>query len=121
MKTDSTLELKISFFLRAGVIFAGVLIALGWILKFRLHLNPFFNFQTYDPIPLQDLVSFHRQRGDYAALLSYAGLAALICLPLFRVLLTAFLFFRQREFALAAIASGVFLILLLAMGLGLEL
>jgi uncharacterized membrane protein len=103
------------------VLLAGVLIAVGWAMKFRLNVNPFFNFQTYDPIPLQELVSFHRQRGDYAALISYAGLLVLICLPLFRVLFTAYLFVRQKEFALASIAGGVFLALILAMRLGVEL
>ncbi len=121
MKNDSKLELKISVFLRAGVILAGALIAVGQAMKFRLDANPFFNFQTYDPIPLQELILFHLQRRDYATLVSYAGLVVLICLPLFRVLFTAYLFIRQKEFALAGIASGVILALLLAMGLGVEL
>jgi uncharacterized membrane protein len=121
MKPSTSLELKISKFLRRGVLVAGGLIATGYVLKLRLTGDPFFNFQTYDRIPLQELLAFHRGRGDYAALISYAGLAALICLPLVRVLLTAVLFFRRREHLLGAVAAGVFLALLLAMGLGVDL
>lgn len=121
MNKIESLELKIATFLRIGVIIAGIIMFAGWMSQFKLNGDPFFNFQTYDHIPLQDLIALHLRRGHWGALLSYLGLAALISLPLIRVLLTTILFLRQKEFALAFIALTVLMGLLFSMYLGIEL
>lgn len=121
MNNIESLELKIAKFLRIGVIIAGVIMFAGWMAQFKFNGDPFFNFQTYDHIPLQDLIGLHLHRQHWGALLSYLGLAALISLPLIRVLLTAILFLRQKEFALALIALTVLMGLIFSMYLGIEL
>jgi uncharacterized membrane protein len=121
MNEIESLELRISRFLRIGVIISGILIFAGWITQLKLRGNPFYYFNVYDPIPLQDLVQFYVFRKNYGALTIYAGLALLISLPLIRVLLTFVLFLKQKEFALAAIALVVLMGLVLSMGLGIDL
>ncbi len=121
MNKIESLELKIAKFLRVGVIIAGLIMFAGWMAQFKLNGDPFFNFQTYDHIPLQDLIGLHLHRKHWGALLSYFGLAALISLPIIRVLLTAILFIRQKEFLLALIAMTVLIGLIFSMSLGIEL
>lgn len=121
MNEIESLELKISKFLRIGVIVAGIIMFCGWLTLFKLKGNPFFVFETYDHIPLIDLIKFHIHHKNYGALLSYAGLVALISLPLIRVFLTAFLFVRQKEFTLAGIAFVVLAGLIFSMALGIEI
>jgi uncharacterized membrane protein len=121
MNEIENLELKISKFLRVGVIFAGTLMLIGWVSQIRLDVNPFFHYQIYDSIPLSELIKFHIYRENWGVLLSYAGLGALISLPLIRVFLTAIIFLKQKEFALAMIAAVVLIGLLISMSLGIEL
>jgi uncharacterized membrane protein len=121
MNEIESLELKIAKFLRVGVIVAGIIMFAGWITQFQLTGNPFFNFETYDKIPLIELLQFHLYRKHWGVLLSYAGLFSLISLPLIRVLLTAILFLKQKEFILALIAFTVLIGLLISMSLGIEL
>lgn len=121
MNNIESLELKIAKFLRVGVIVAGIIMFAGWMTQFKISGDPFFNFQTYDHIPLQNLITFHIHHKHWGVLLSYFGLASLISLPFIRVILTAVLFIRQKEYALALIAFTVLLGLLLSMALGIEL
>lgn len=121
MNKIESLELKIAKFLRVGVIFAGLIMFVGWATQFKFDGNPFFNFQTYDHIPLQDLIGLHIHRKHWGALLSYMGLATLISLPIIRVFLTAVLFIRQKEFLLSFVALTVFGGLIFSMLLGIEL
>jgi uncharacterized membrane protein len=121
MKKDTALEIRISLFLRYGVIFAGTLLLLGWIFNFRFYGNPFFNFQVYDRIPFTELISFYWNKKDWGILLSYAGLISLITLPLIRVALLSFLFLRQKELPLAVISALVIILLLISISLGLQL
>ena len=121
MKPLDGLELKIAWFLRIGVIAAGVILLSGWLTKFKLNGNPFFNFQTYDQIYLTDLIQFHLKNKDWGVLLSYAGLVILILLPFIRVLLTSYLFIRQGEYRLALIAVAVLLGLIISMSLGINI
>lgn len=115
------LELKIAKFLRVGVIVAGAIMLVGWVMKFKLHGNVFVNFETYDKLSLITLLKHHYAIKDWGVLLSYGGLFALISLPLIRVILTAYLFFRQKEFILAGIATFVFTALIMSMCLGIDL
>ena len=121
MNDLESLELKISKFLRFGVLFAGALMLVGWVMSIKFTSNPFVGFQTYDHISIQELIFFHLKRKDYGALVSYAGLFALISLPLIRVFLTGILFIRSGEKILAFIAALVLIGLLASFTLGIEL
>lgn len=117
----NTLELKISKFLRAGVILAGLIMLVGWIMRFKWHGNVFVNFETYDRLPFSFLIQRHFELKHWGVLIEYAGLMVLISLPIIRVFLTAYLFIRQKEFYLAWIAITVLIGLFLSMYLGFEL
>lgn len=121
MNEIESLELKIAKFLRGGVFLAGAVMFVGWCWKFKWAGNPFFNFEVYDRIPLTDLIKQHIYLKDWGLLVSYAGLLILISLPLIRVMLTAILFVKQKEYTLAAIAFIVLSGLTASMLLGIEL
>jgi uncharacterized membrane protein len=120
MKSIESLELRIGKFLRIGVIFAGSLMLIGWLSKFNFTVNSLYVFDTYDQIPLKDILAFHYIRKDWGTLVSYLGLTTLISLPVIRVFLTTIIFIKQKEFALAAIAFVVLLALFFSMALGIE-
>lgn len=115
-----SLELKISKFLRFGVILAGALILLGWVLNFKGGTTPFAAFEIYQQIPFQDLLSHYINEKNWGGLIALGGLISLISLPIIRVLLTAGLFIKQKEYALALIASLVLLGLTTGFFLGVE-
>lgn len=121
MDEIQNLELKIAKFLRVGIIVAGLMMLVGWGMGLKFKIDPFFNFQIYDPIPFQDLYNYHLKRGDWWILLSYAGLATLISLPVIRVLLTGILFIKQGEKTLAFVATLVLLALFVSFALGIEI
>lgn len=121
MNDLETLELKISKFLRWGVVFSGILMLSGWIISFKWTADSFVNFQTYDHISIQELIGFHWKKKDIGPLVSYAGLFALISLPLIRVFLTGILFIRSGEKILATIAALVLLGLFISFSFGIEL
>jgi uncharacterized membrane protein len=121
MNQIETLELKIAKFLRGGVFLAGAIMFVGWIWKTKWNGNPFFNFESYDRIPFTQMLQHHFYRGDWGTLVSYAGLLILISLPLIRVILTAILFVKQKEYALAGIALIVLSGLTASILLGIEL
>lgn len=121
MNKIEDLELKIAKFLRFGVIIAGILMFTGWCFIVRWRISPFINFHVYDPIPFADMMAYAVARKNPGQLLSYAGLLTLISLPIIRVTLTAYLFFRQKEKILSAIAVIVLIGLILSMSLGIEL
>lgn len=121
MKPDDkayTLELLIAKFLRWGVFFCGGLIFVGWIMNLKWNANPFHIYKDYDPIPLWELISFYIRSQNYGGLISFAGLAALVSLPVWRVFLTGVLFLKQKERALAVIAFFVFTLLVISFLLG---
>lgn len=115
------LEIKTSKFLRAGVVVAGILIAIGWVGNWNSSTDPLFTFKTYDQISLFDILRLHIRNGDWSVLICYSGLATLISLPLIRVLLTMVLFIKQKEIILATISFAVLLGLLISMALGIDL
>ncbi|MCM2350930.1 MAG: DUF1634 domain-containing protein [Bacteriovoracaceae bacterium] len=120
MNEIENLELKISKFLRYGVIFAGIVIFIGWISMFKF-TNTFYTFKFYDKLPLIDIIPFYVYRERWGMLVAYAGLVILISLPIIRVFLTAFLFIKQKEYILATIAIVVSIALIFSMFLGIEL
>lgn len=115
------LELKISKVLRYGVLIAGSFILVGWAMEIQWSGNPFSGFQKYREEPLFRHLRLILDTGEWGFLCAYFGLALLISLPLVRVLMTAYLFFRQREYAMAAIAGFVLFGLILGISLGFEL
>ena len=117
----NSLEIKIAKFLQVGVIISGILMLIGWISIFKFSGNPFFNFEIYDQIQLKEMIEFLIKREKWGMLVAYTGLALLICLPLIRVMLTAFIFFKQKEYSLAVIALIVLVGLLFSISLGFEL
>ncbi len=121
MKEHTLMDLKISKFLRIGVLISGLLMAAGWLFNLKWDSNIFLNYQEYDPIPLQNFILYHYNQGQWASLISYAGLIVLILLPLIRVLLTGIIFIRQKEYLLAIIAATVLIALCLSFSLGIEL
>lgn len=120
-KSLEELELKIATFLRVGVILAGVLIFSGWIFNLKFNQDPFLAFRIYDTLPLQNILAIYYRNGNWPILVCYLGLAVLISLPLIRVLLTAYLFLKQKDFLLGTIAFVVFLALVASFFLGIEL
>lgn len=102
------MELKISKFLRFGVILSGVLMLVGWLLEFDISADPFLPLRDYASRPL-----------TYTA--ATWGLVVLIALPVIRVFLTAILFLKQKEHVLALIAGGVLMALFFSFSLGLEI
>lgn len=115
------LELKISKFLRYGVLVSGFFLAIGWISNFSLTENPYEHFKFYDYLPLQDILQLYFRNKEWGVLISYVGLGLLISLPLIRVLLTAFLFIKQKEYQLAAIATLVLICLVVSFSFGIDL
>ena len=112
------LELKIAKFLRWGVFLSGALIFSGWLWELKLSADPFYSFQRYYNLPLQNVLKIYYKNEQLGYLLIYGGLAALISLPIIRVFLTAFLFFRQKEYRLGFIALLVLISLAVSFLLG---
>ncbi|MFY7992102.1 MAG: DUF1634 domain-containing protein [Bacteriovoracaceae bacterium] len=115
------LELKISKFLRLGVLCSGFFLGIGWLGNFSFENSHPSRFATYSPVDLMTSLELAVMGGNWALLLSYIGLIILIGLPMIRVLLTAVLFVKQKEHILAAIAGVVLLALIISFSFGIEL
>lgn len=87
-----SLELKIATLLRVGVFISGSLL-LGSVLLSGI-------------------------QPEWALLLAKYGLSLLVSLPVLRVLLTALIFFYEKEFTMFIVASCVLLLLSLSFTLG---
>lgn len=115
------LEMRIAKLLRYGVIFAGALILVGWMLQIQFTSNPFLNFHDYHGLSLLENFEAALSNHNWAQLISYAGLFVLILLPILRVLMTGILFVRQNDPIMAGLAFFVFVTILVSCALGLEL
>lgn len=113
------LEMRIAVLLRWGVIGAGILLALGIFLHPMMGANAFGIFHEYHQRTLMESVETNSLTASQMA--AYAGLFWLISLPLIRVALTSFLFWRQKEKVLSIMAFVVLGLLLLSCALGLEI
>lgn len=120
MKDLETMELKIAKFLRAGVVFSGIIILVGWIISFKPGPDPFANLQTYSSINLIDSLQMNAILQNWGKLLAYLGLTVLISLPVIRVFLSILLFIEQKEKTMALIGAIVFIGLILSFSLGIE-
>lgn len=115
------LELKISKFLRFGVIASGFFLFVGWLGQFRFdNIDPV-RFEKYSPIDMFTTIELAIMDENWAVLISYLGLMILISLPMIRVLLTAVLFLKQKENILAVIAGLVLVALIISFSFGIEL
>ncbi len=114
------MELKISKFLRIGVVISGLIIAVGWIWSFDSSVDSFKNLQTYQPLNLIDSFEISFMLQYWGRMLCYLGLMILISLPVIRVLLSIFLFIKQKEKEMALIGAIVLIGLILSFSLGVE-
>ncbi len=121
MNEMNPLELKISRFLRVGVLVSVFFMLIGWLSSFQLTANPYSHFSLYETSSPAQNVALAFQSRSWGILCSYVGLSLLISLPVIRVFLTALLLVRTKEYALAFIALAVLLSLLLSFSLGIEI
>lgn len=115
------LESRIAKFLRKGVVVAGVVIGIGWIISLTKMGDPFSGLQVYSKLSLMTQLELAFMDQDFGKMISYLGLVMLISLPLIRVVLTVYLFLKQKEFVMAGIGLAVLMGLLASFSLGIEL
>jgi len=115
------LELTISKLLRVGVLAAGILLAVGWLWLLFNDGDLLANFANYEPHSFFESLQWSLINQDKAMLISLAGLALLVLLPIARVFMTGVLFLKQKDFVLAAMAFAVFACLIGSFMLGIEL
>lgn len=120
MKDLETMEFKIAKFLRGGVIFSGIIIAIGWGMSFKADSDPFANLQTYSSLNLVDSLQMNAILQNWGKLIAYLGLTILISLPVLRVFLSVLLFIKQKEKTMALIGAIVLIGLILSFSLGVE-
>lgn len=116
-----SLELRISKFLRLGVLVAGFFMLIGWISQSINQPDSLLALKTYHSSTLSETLSNAWTTSSWGVLISYLGLAILISLPITRVFLTAVLFLKQKEYLLAGIAAFVLVALIVSFSLGIEL
>ncbi|WII71176.1 DUF1634 domain-containing protein [Bdellovibrio sp. 22V] len=115
------LEYAISRMLRSGVLLAGALLSVGWVWLWYNNGDQLQSFSVYESQPLWERIQWALIMNDRAFIVSFVGLAALVSLPLLRVLLTSFLFVKQKDYLLAVMALLVFLALIASFTLGIEI
>ena len=128
LKSLESMELRISRFLRAGVVTSGIFMLFGWLGNYLIHFTDsktsdvFETLREYRLHPLIDQLMNHAARpfdmGSVFLFSSYIGLFILISLPIIRVLLTSVLLFKNREHTLAWIAVFVLVALIGSFYLG---
>lgn len=116
-----SLEVGIAKLLRVGVILSGLLMLIGWMLEIQFTENPFLVYQTYQKVTLVEHLSQALQEHSWGIVFSYLGLFVLISLPILRVLATAFLFIKRKDWLLAAMAVFVLSVLLGSFFMGIEI
>jgi uncharacterized membrane protein len=116
-----SLEMFISKLLRWGVLLAGLFLLIGWLMNISLTGNPFAIFQTYHEVPFLETLQAVFTNREWGLGLAYLGLCILISLPMLRVLMTAVLFFKQKEYWMASAATLVMIALLISFSLGFEI
>ncbi|RYZ76357.1 MAG: DUF1634 domain-containing protein [Proteobacteria bacterium] len=115
------LELFIAKFLRYGVLFAGLVIFIGWMSQINFHRNVFEDFHVYQNMSLFDTLWFLFLQHNWGLLTAYLGLMLLIALPFLRVVLTAGVFVIEKDYLLAGCAVLVMAGLILSFALGFEI
>lgn len=115
------LELIVSQLLRMGVLIAGALLAIGWVWMWINGSDISGNLKEYNPTTFTDTLQWAVIMQDRALLTTMMGLVILVTLPVIRVLLTAVLFIKQKDYRLAIMAISVFIFLCSSFFLGIDL
>lgn len=115
------LEYRISQFLRGGVLFAGLLLLVGWLWMLVNNREVLSTFDEYHPQSLAESLQWALIMNDRALMMSFFGLVVLVSLPVIRVLMTGVLFMKQKEYRLALMAFLVFSALVASFSLGIDL
>lgn len=115
-----SLELKIGKLLRKGVLSAGVVLIFGWIGMILQDQHTLLDYGVYKTQGVFEEIEWAYLTKDIPLLVAYAGLLILISLPLLRVLLTGYLFLKQKDRAMGLVAFGVLIVLLASFVLGIE-
>ncbi|WP_374073361.1 DUF1634 domain-containing protein [Bdellovibrio bacteriovorus] len=115
------LEYRISQFLRGGVLFAGLLLLVGWLWMLVNNREALSTFDEYHPQSLAESLQWALIMNDRALMMSFFGLVVLVSLPVIRVLMTGVLFMKQKEYRLALMAFVVFSALVASFFLGIDL
>lgn len=121
MNRLESIELMIAKFLRYGVIFAGIVLFIGWMLQIDFAHNVYSGFMQYSQEDLIHRLSKAFSAQDWGVLVSYLGLLILISLPFIRVLLTAVVFIFEKDFLMASCAILVVFGLILSVSLGFQI
>ncbi|KYG63721.1 hypothetical protein AZI86_12920 [Bdellovibrio bacteriovorus] len=115
------LELIVSQLLRLGVLIAGALLFIGWVWMWINGNDISGNLKEYNPTTFTDTLQWAVIMQDRALLTTMMGLVILVTLPVVRVLLTAILFIKQKDYRLAIMAIFVFAFLCSSFFLGIDL
>lgn len=119
MKDIERMEYKISNTLRIGVLIAGAIIFIGWAMHFNSKNEVFALYQTYEQVDLFTSLKAQIILQNWGRLICYFGLFLLILLPIIRVILSVFIFIKQKETKMALIGAIVFVGLLISFFQGL--
>lgn len=115
------LELMISHLLRAGVVIAGLFLAIGWLWLWHKNGDLLHSFTTYQPQPFIETIHWALVTDDRPLFISMLGLVILVLLPIIRVFMTGVLFFKQKEKTLGLMALVVFVALIGSVLLGIDI
>lgn len=115
------LELKISHFLRMGVLVSAIFMAIGWSAYTFSHSVDYSHLAQYQHESFLTTFNSALSTNSWGTIISYVGLFILIALPIIRVLLTGILFVKEKDYVLGAIAFFVLFTLALSFYLGFEI
>lgn len=115
------LELLIAYFLRWGVLGAGILLLVGWLWMLSQEGDVLGQYKDYQPVDLIESLHWALIMNNKAYLTALAGLVLLVLLPVIRVFLAGVLFIKDREYRMAAMALAVFVALVTSFFLGIDL
>lgn len=115
-----SLELKIGKLLRKGVLSAGVVLLFGWVGMILQDQHTLLDYAVYKTQSAAEEIEWAYLTRDLPLMIAYGGLVILISLPLLRVLLTGYLFLRQKDKVMGFVAFGVLIVLLASFALGIE-
>ena len=108
--SDHEVELIISKLLRAGVVTAATVVAVGGMLYLIRHGQEPARFSVFQgqPEQLRTLKGVLESAGDFRArAIIQLGLGLVVCTPVARVIFSLFAFVRQRDWLYVAITGVV--------------
>lgn len=114
MKDIGEVEIIISYFLRVSVIISSLVIIFGLLLFLQTGYSGYPE-GTY-PISMNDIMSGLLVGKPYAIMT--AGLLILMGIPVLRVALSIFAFFKEKDYLYVKITTGVFVILIISILMG---